>query len=202
MLTETEIKWFAAVINRLQADGMDVSALKLLLKKERAKINALMTTDLIDYFPIKQEVIVKLNCVDYGKSNLGVNMCLVIPRESGVFDKNSAPELFEATLINAISECLKKLKDEFKEEAEKLKEQVESDMITASHDHPIKLTIGTITLYCEEGTIDKSLNWEVDHWDSSIKDITLKAGTIIKTLRVTTGDYVDTGVHTVVVTQE
>lgn len=201
LLKEVEMQWLSAIISKLEAEGTDVSELKKLLKMERAKLNTLMAADLLNYFPIKQDILVKLNEIDYGSDKLKVNLCMMIPRESGVFDKNGAPEQFEATLTNALSECMKRLKTEYKEEAEKLKEVHIPDMITASHDHPIKLTIGTQTLYVENGEIDKSLAWEVDSYNASTKDLTLKAGMIIKTLTITTGDYVDTGVHTVVITQ-
>ena len=201
LLREVEMQWLSAIISKLEADGTDVSALKELLKKERAKVNTLLAADLVNYFPIKKDILLKLNEVKYGGDKLCVNLSMLIPRESGVFDKSSAPEPFEATLTNALSECMRKLKEEYIEETEKLKEVHIPDMITASHDHPIKLTIGTQTLYTENGTIDKSLAWEVDSYNSVNKEITLKAGTVIKVLTITTGDYADLGVKTVVITQ-
>ena len=201
MLTETEMQFFTTIINRLEADGEDVTALKKLLAKERSKINEVMSTDLINYFPITRDIMTKINEVEYGTGRLKVDIDVLLTRESGIFDKNARPELFESVLCNAISECLRNIKTEYKEEVDKLKVQLEQDMITASHDHPIILTIGTMTLYVEEGQIDRSLAWEVDSYEDSTKEMTLKAGTIIKTLKIARGDYVPGGVKTVVITQ-
>jgi len=202
MLTQIEFSWLAAVINKLEADGQDVRELKKLMAKERARVNALMATDLVDYFPIGRDILTKLNGVEYGNRNLRVDVTMLLPRENGVFDKNSAPELFESVLGNAINECIRNLKKEYIEETEKLKQMEETDLITASVDHPIILTIGTMTLYVNEGQIDKSLSWQVEEYKDATKEITLKSGLILKTLVVARGDYLaDQKSNNVVITQ-
>ena len=202
MLTQIEFSWLAAVINKLEADGQDVRDLKKLMAKERARVNALMATDLVDYFPIGRDILTKLNGVEYGNRNLRVDVTMLLPRENGVFDKNSAPELFESVLGNAINECIRNLKKEYVEETEKLKQREETDLITASTEHPIILTIGTMTLYVNEGQIDKSLSWQVEEYKDATKEITLKSGLILKTLVVSRGDYLaDQKSNNVVITQ-
>ena len=39
LLKEVEMQWLSAIISKLEAEGTDVSELKKLLKKERAKLN-------------------------------------------------------------------------------------------------------------------------------------------------------------------
>lgn len=202
MLTQIEFSWLAAVINKLEADGQDVRDLKKLMAKERARVNALMAVDLVDYFPIGKDIMTKLDSVDYGSKNLKVEVTMLLPRESGVFDKNSAPELFESVLGNAINECLRNIKKEYVEETEKLKQKEETELITASTEHPIILTIGTMTLYVNEGQIDKTLSWQVESYKEATKEITLKSGLILKTLVISRGDYLaDQISNNVVITQ-
>ena len=202
MLTQIEFSWLAAVINKLEADGQDVRDLKKLMAKERARVNALMAVDLVDYFPIGKDIMTKLDGVDYGSKNLKVEVTMLLPRESGVFDKNSAPELFESVLGNAINECLRNIKKEYVEETEKLKQKEETELITASTEHPIILTIGTMTLYVNEGQIDKTLSWQVESYKEATKEITLKSGLILKTLVISRGDYLaDQISNNVVITQ-
>ena len=191
MLSTLEFQYLATVINKLEADGQDVRALKELMARERARVNALMAADLIDYLPITKDIMTKIDDVDYGGKNLKVKLSLFLPREVGVFDKNSAPELFESILANAVNECLKKLKDEYVEECNNLKTKVEQDMITASVEKPIILIIGTMTLYVSEGQIDKSLSWQVDSYNDVDKTIMLKSGLIIKTLTISSGTYIE-----------
>ena len=202
MLTQIEFSWLAAVINKLEADGQDVRDLKKLMAKERARVNALMAVDLVDYFPIGKDIMTKLDSVDYGSKNLKVEVTMLLPRESGVFDKNSAPELFESVLGNAINECLRNIKKEYVEETEKLKQKEETELITASTEHPIILTIGTMTLYVNEGQIDKTLSWQVESYKEATKEITLKSGLILKTLVISRGDYLADQINNnVVITQ-
>lgn len=202
MLTQLEFNYLSTVINKLEADGQDVRLLKELMARERARVNALMATDLVDYFPIGRDIMTKLDNVEYGSKNLRVDLTLLLPRETGVFDKNSAPELFESILTNALNECVRNLKKEYIEETEKLKQRVETNMLTASTEKPIVLTIGTMTLYINEGQIDKSLSWQVDSYKELTKEITLKSGLILKTLVVARGDYLqDQANNNVVITQ-
>ena len=202
MLTQLEFNYLSTVINKLEADGQDVRLLKELMARERARVNALMATDLVDYFPIGRDIMTKLDNVEYGSKNLRVDLTLLLPRETGVFDKNSAPELFESILTNALNECVRNLKKEYIEETEKLKQRVETNMLTASTEKPIILTIGTMTLYINEGQIDKSLSWQVDSYKELTKEITLKSGLILKTLVVARGDYLqDQSNNNVVITQ-
>ena len=203
MLTQLEFNYLSTVINKLEADGQDVRLLKELMARERARVNALMATDLVDYFPIGRDIMTKLDNVEYGSKNLRVDLTLLLPRETGVFDKNSAPELFESILTNALNECVRNLKKEYIEETEKLKQRVETNMLTASTEKPIVLTIGTMTLYINEGQIDKSLSWQVDSYKELTKEITLKSGLILKTLVVARGDYLqDQANNNVVITQQ
>ena len=203
MLTQLEFNYLSTVINKLEADGQDVRALKELMARERARVNALMATDLVDYFPIGKDIMTKLDNVEYGSKNLRVDLTLLLPRETGVFDKNSAPELFESILTNALNECVRNLKKEYIEETEKLKQRVETNMLMASTEKPIILTIGTMTLYVNEGQIDKSLSWQVDSYNELAKELTLKSGLILKTLVISRGDYLqDQASNNVVITQQ
>lgn len=203
MLTQLEFNYLSTVINKLEADGQDVRALKELMARERARVNALMATDLVDYFPIGKDIMTKLDNVEYGSKNLHVDLTLLLPRETGVFDKNSAPELFESILTNALNECVRNIKAKYIEETEKLKQRVETNMLTASTEKPIILTIGTMTLYVNEGQIDKSLSWQVDSYNELTKELTLKSGLILKTLVIARGDYLqDQASNNVVITQQ
>ena len=203
MLTQLEFNYLSTVINKLEADGQDVRALKELMARERARVNALMATDLVDYFPIGKDIMTKLDNVEYGSKNLRVDLTLLLPRETGVFDKNSAPELFESILTNALNECVRNIKKEYIEETEKLKQRVETNMLMASTEKPIILTIGTMTLYVNEGQIDKSLSWQVDSYNELAKELTLKSGLILKTLVISRGDYLqDQASNNVVITQQ
>ena len=59
-----------------------------------------------------------------------------------------------------------------------------------------------MTLYVNEGQIDKTLSWQVESYKEATKEITLKSGLILKTLVISRGDYLADQINNnVVITQ-
>lgn len=170
MLSERDMQELSTLASKLQLEGYDVTTIRTILASERANINAQLMIDLRDYFPITSNIGIRLADIEYGYKNLRLNTSVTLERASGVFDKNSKPDMFEGVLRNAVYNCLKNIKAEYLKEVEKLAPSGDSTpsstIITASTTDPIVLTIGSNSLYVEVGTIDTSIAWTI----SSITD--------------------------------
>lgn len=172
MLNERDMLELSSLASKLQLEGYDVSTIRAILATERSNINSQLVVDLTDYFPITANIGVKLSNIEYGYRNLRLNTLVTLERTTGVFDKNSKPEMFDSILRNAVANCLKNIKSEYLAEVAKLIPSSggspTSTVITASSTNPIILTIGSNSLYVEVGTIDTSIAWTI----TSITDST------------------------------
>lgn len=163
MLSEKEMQELSNLASKLQVEGYDVDDIKDILAAEREKINTAAITDLINYFPITDNIGVKLAHINYGYGKLTLNTTITLERNTGVFDINSKPDMFESILRNALYNCLRDIKEEYTKEVYELNPSSSpTTIITASSTNPISFTIGTNVLYTEAGTIDTSLAWTVD----------------------------------------
>ena len=120
MLSQQDMRYLEYLTSKLSLEGYNTKCINTIIKAEKDKTNELMVNDLISYFPVKN-VRVNIDKVEYGFNPLRVKSTIEINRIGGVFDKNSAPEIFEDILTNSISECLKGLKEVFIEKVNKLK---------------------------------------------------------------------------------
>ena len=120
MLSQQDMRYLEYLTSKLNLEGYNTKCINTIIKAEKDKTNELMVNDLISYFPVKN-VKVNIDKVEYGFNPLRVKSTIEINRIGGVFDKNSAPEIFEDILTNSISECLKGLKEVFIEKVNKLK---------------------------------------------------------------------------------
>lgn len=148
--------------SKLSVEGYDVDDIKDILAAEREKINTAAITDLINYFPITDNIGVKLAHINYGYNKLTLNTTITLERNTGVFDINSRPDMFESMLRNALYNCLRNIKEEYTEEVNELNPAPPTTtIITATATNPISFTIGSNVLYTEAGTINTALAWTV-----------------------------------------
>lgn len=167
MLSEREMQELSNLASKLSVEGYDVDEIKAILAAEREKINSVAIADLINYFPITDNIGVKLAHINYGYNKLTLNATITLERNTGVFDINSKPEMFESILRNALYNSLRELKEEYLKEVNELNPAPPvTTTITATPANPISFTIGTNVLYTEVGTIDTAMAWTV----SDIKD--------------------------------
>lgn len=168
MLSEKEMQELSNLTSKLAVEGYNVKDIKDILAAEREKINTAAIKDLINYFPITDNIGVKLAHINYGGyGTLTLNATITLERNTGVFDFNSKPEMFESILRNALYNCLRGIKEEYTKEVEELNPApTVTTIITATAANPISFTIGTNVLYTEAGTIDTAMAWTV----SGIKD--------------------------------
>lgn len=168
MLSERDMQELSILASKLSVEGYNVSDIMAILTAERAKINSAAITDLMNYFPITNNIGLKLSKIEYGYNKLNINMAMSLERISGVFDINSKPDMFEDILRNAIYNCLKDIKQKYTDEVNELGTvpTPPSTVVTASTSDPISFTVGTNVLYTEVGTIDTALAWTV----ADIKD--------------------------------
>lgn len=162
MLSEKEMQELSNLASKLSVEGYNVDDIKSILAAERAKINTAAMADLINYFPITNNIGVRLSNISYGSSKLTLNTTLTLERISGVFDINSRPDMFESILRNAVYNCLKSIKAEYIDEVNELNPvPAPSTIITASTTNPISFTIASNVLYTEVGSIDTASAWTV-----------------------------------------
>lgn len=168
MLSERDMQELSILASKLSVEGYNVSDIMAILTAERAKINSAAITDLMNYFPITNNIGLKLSKIEYGYNKLNINMAMSLERINGVFDINSKPDMFEDILRNAIYNCLKDIKQKYTDEVNELGTvpTPPSTIVTASTSDPISFTVGTNVLYTEVGTIDTALAWTV----ADIKD--------------------------------
>ena len=173
MLSEREMQELSILASKLSVEGYNVTDIRDILAAERARINTAAMTDLINYFPITNNIGVKLSKINYGYNKLTLNTAITLERTTGVFDENSKPTMFEDILRNTLYNCLRDIKDEYKKEVDELNPSpTPSTIITASTTNPISFTIGSSVLYTEAGTIDTAFAWTVvDIEDSSAASI-------------------------------
>ena len=201
MLMEEDLLALSTLVSKLQIEGYDVATLEEILKKERKKLNERQAEDLKLYFPIKSNVGVRVSEIEYGYRNLRLNVLIELERETGVFDINSKPELFESIIRNTLMQCARNIKAEYIKEVAKLTAGTTppaSSTKTASASNPIVLTIGSNSLQVETGTIDIAVAWQIkkieDHSGVSL-DGTHSATTATASapIKVTLWDGVSTG---------
>lgn len=162
MLSEKEMQELSNLASKLSVEGYDVDDIKDILSAEREKINTAAITDLINYFPITDNIGVKLAHINYGYNKLTLNTTITLERNTGVFDINSRPDMFESMLRNALYNCLRSIKEEYTEEVNELNPvPPATTIITATATNPISFTIGSNVLYTEAGTINTALAWTV-----------------------------------------
>lgn len=162
MLSEKEMQELSNLASKLSVEGYDVDDIKDILSAEREKINTAAITDLINYFPITDNIGVKLAHINYGYNKLTLNTTITLERNTGVFDINSRPDMFESMLRNALYNCLRGIKEEYTEEVNELNPvPPATTIITATATNPISFTIGSNVLYTEAGTINTALAWTV-----------------------------------------
>lgn len=162
MLSDRDMQELSILASKLAVEGYDVSDIRDILAAERAKINIAAMADLINYFPITNNIGIKLSKINYGSNKLTLNTTITLERASGVFDINSKPNMFEDILRNALYNCLKDIKQSYLDEVDELNPTPPaSTIITASTASPISFTIGSNVLYTEVGTIDTALAWTV-----------------------------------------
>lgn len=167
MLSERDMQELSILASKLYVEGYNVDDIKAILDAERAKINTAAMADLISYFPITNNIGVRLANINYGYNKLTLNPVITLERISGVFDVNSKPYMFEDILRNALCNCLKNIKAEYLNEVNELNPvPAPSTIITASATNPISFTVGSNVLYTEVGTIDTAIAWTV----ADIKD--------------------------------
>lgn len=167
MLSEREMQELSNLASKLSVEGYDVDEIKAIIAAEREKINSVAIADLINYFPITDNIGVKLAHINYGYNKLTLNTTITLERNTGVFDINSKPEMFESILRNALYNSLRGLKEEYLKEVNELNPAPPvTTTITATPANPISFTIGTNVLYTEAGAIDTAMAWTV----SDIKD--------------------------------
>jgi hypothetical protein len=161
MLTENDMSNLAGLTSKLAVEGYDVQPLKDILATERGKINLAEAADLTQYFPIKDTIQLKMGDIKYGLQPLAINLQLIVERLSGVFDKNTKPEMFESILKNAIYNCLKNIKAQYAQEIQYLINGGVTTTKTATPANPLSFTFGGNTLYTEAGSIDTAVAWAV-----------------------------------------
>ena len=161
MLSENDMSNLAGLTSKLAVEGYDVQPLKDILATERKKINLAEAADLTQYFPIKDTIQLKVGDIKYGLQPLAINLQLIVERLSGVFDKNTKPELFESILKNAIYNCLKSIKSQYAKEVNDLIDDGTSTVKTATAANPLSFTFNGNTLYAESGSIDTAVAWTV-----------------------------------------
>lgn len=163
MLTENDMATFSCMIAKLSTEGYDVSSIRDILIQERKKINVAEAADLTAYFPIKDNIQLKLASIKYGMQPLTVNLQLIVERLSGVFDANSKPERFEGILKNAVYNCLKSLKEQYTKEVESLLDKKTTTVKKGTSANPLSFTFGTNNdvLYADSGSIDVAVAWTV-----------------------------------------